>query len=400
MPDQRQRRVLALADDLSGAAETAAGLLARTTRNRVVLDAGRAAPREPGETTVVDLDCRHLPAAEATRRARAALAAGGGRDAGGALVLAKVDSLLRGNLAALARVLTEDGHPAVATTALPVAGRVVRDSTVHLRGVPLHETDAWRVEPTPPPRSLAAAFAPVPVAPVALRTVRTGHAALVAAFRAATAAGRMAVPDAESDADLDAIAAAALAADPATRLIGTGGIAGALGRHLGRPGAGALAGPPPEGDRPLLVVVGSAEPTAAEQAARLAADGATPLLLPLADPPPGRRPPSPALPMAGTTVLTIGRAAAPHPAPRALVARLAAAVAGALAAHAARGAPPADLVLTGGETGRRVLDALGVRELEPVGQIHHGAVHQHPDGRSIVTRPGSYGGPDSLLRIV
>ncbi|MFD0477229.1 nucleotide-binding domain containing protein [Nonomuraea thailandensis] len=58
------------------------------------------------------------------------------------------------------------------------------------------------------------------------------------------------------------------------------------------------------------------------------------------------------------------------------------------------------MVLTGGETARRVLDTLQVRELTPVGQIHHGAVHCHtPQGRSVVTRPGSFGDRDSLLRI-
>ncbi|MCM3811782.1 hypothetical protein ND808_39170 [Streptomyces sp. DR7-3] len=60
-----------------------------------------------------------------------------------------------------------------------------------------------------------------------------------------------------------------------------------------------------------------------------------------------------------------------------------------------------DLVLTGGETARHVLDALAVAELDPVGQVHHGAVHlSTPDGRSVVTRPGSFGDPDSLRQIV
>jgi 4-hydroxythreonine-4-phosphate dehydrogenase len=61
----------------------------------------------------------------------------------------------------------------------------------------------------------------------------------------------------------------------------------------------------------------------------------------------------------------------------------------------------ADLVLTGGETARRVLDALGVTQLQPVAVIHYGAVQSRaPDGRTIVTRPGSFGGPDSLVQIV
>ncbi|MEV1177987.1 nucleotide-binding domain containing protein [Nonomuraea sp. NPDC049784] len=66
----------------------------------------------------------------------------------------------------------------------------------------------------------------------------------------------------------------------------------------------------------------------------------------------------------------------------------------------ALGEGPADLILTGGETARRVLDALGVRELIPLDQVHHGAVHSRtPEGHSVVTRPGSFGDVDSLLRI-
>jgi 4-hydroxythreonine-4-phosphate dehydrogenase len=73
----------------------------------------------------------------------------------------------------------------------------------------------------------------------------------------------------------------------------------------------------------------------------------------------------------------------------------------ALADTVADAAHDCDLVLTGGETARRVLDVLRVTDLRPVGQIHHGAVlSRTPDGRSVVTRPGSYGEADSLRRIV
>jgi 4-hydroxythreonine-4-phosphate dehydrogenase len=61
----------------------------------------------------------------------------------------------------------------------------------------------------------------------------------------------------------------------------------------------------------------------------------------------------------------------------------------------------ADLVLTGGETARRVLDQLGIDQLEPLAQIGHGAVRSRTaDGRHVVTRPGSFGGADSLREIV
>ena len=59
------------------------------------------------------------------------------------------------------------------------------------------------------------------------------------------------------------------------------------------------------------------------------------------------------------------------------------------------------MVLTGGETARAVLDALGVRWLEPLAEIEHGAVLSRTDQNAlIVTRPGSFGEADSLLKIV
>ncbi|WJE02064.1 four-carbon acid sugar kinase family protein [Streptomyces antimycoticus] len=687
------RRLLAIADDLSGAAEVAAALHSRTTRSRVVLvrmsdavSGGEASsgvasalrPRHPGEATVLDLDSRYRPAAEAAEAVRDALRLSSpdgeadGND-GDTLVLKKIDSLLRGNVAAEIAALAEGGAGVVLAPALPIAGRVVRSGVVHIGGVALHEGDAWRAETLPPPGSVAQALGGLPIALIPLTTVRASPPALRAALRAAVAAGRVAICDAETDADLDAVVAASLAEGPRMRLVGSGGLAVALGRHLttalpataapataqatavstapaatnaaasaatvpaapeptGAPaltvpaattattdpaadtapatpatpadpaatkpttvpaapeptGAPALtvpaattatnladndpitapgaanapaittpagaaastagtaapstnagaaptttaapaadtaiatpadpattpagaavsaagaAAPSADTGRPVLVVVGTAEPAASEQIRRLVEDGAThhrlPLAMLLSEGPPPRLPPltvpvtvvslaaSPGDPDATTTHGPAAAAAAaamgavpipstrpereavapadvpgppPSPAPglqpatpppsgggtdrtdpsraragspsevsdgspsespagvpdptpaegpanragprprpvsaRRLVLGLARAVQDAVAAH--HGA--VDLVLTGGETARRVLDALAVTELDPVGQVHHGAVHlSTPDGRSVVTRPGSFGDPDSLRQIV
>ncbi len=686
------RRLLAIADDLSGAAEVAAALCSRTTRSRVVLvgrpegrpdavggGAARALdPRHPGEATVLDLDSRYRPATEAAEAVRDALRLSspdgetdggtGGETGGETLVLKKIDSLLRGNVAAEIAALAEGGAGVVLAPALPIAGRVVRSGVVHIGGVALHEGDAWRAETLPPPASVAQALGGLPTALIPLTTVRASPPALLAALRAAVAAGRVAICDAETDADLDAVVEASLAEGPRMRLVGSGGLAVALGRHLARalpatttpaaaqatavfgsptatapaasaetdpstpdptgappltvpatttattapaadtatsaPGgpattdpattkpttapattdpttapapdtatsapsgpattspadngpimAPAAANPPaittpagttastagttvhsanagaaptttaaPAADtataipagpattpvgaaapaagtaapsagtgRPVLVVVGTAEPAAAEQMRRLVEDGATHHQLPLAgllsDGPPLRLPPltapvtvvslaaspSPS-PVAPGPAPTTDRAA-PIPSPRTehaavtpadvpvpppsqatgsrpatappsgggtdrtdpdaspsedpgagpstgrggspaeggpaddagarpgpgpmsgrrLVFGLARVIRDAVAAH--HGA--VDLVLTGGETARRVLDALAVTELDPIGQVHHGAVHlSTPDGRSVVTRPGSFGDPDSLRHIV
>ncbi|NUH37314.1 4-hydroxythreonine-4-phosphate dehydrogenase [Streptomyces samsunensis] len=524
------RRLLAIADDLSGAAEVAAALHSRTTRSRVLLIGRPGAvnggvartlrPRHPGEATVLDLDSRYRPATEAAEAVREALRLSSpdenAPDALDTLVLKKIDSLLRGNVAAEIAALAEGGAGVVLAPALPIAGRVVRSGVVHLGGVALHESDAWRAETLPPPASVAHALGGLPTALVPLTTVRASRHTLLTALRTAAAAGRVAICDAETDADLDAVVEAALAEGPRMRLVGSGGLALALGRHLrttlnaigagaapaatgkrGAPAADAapaappaemaVAAPPAEmavgaaraaaspasARRPVLVVVGTAEPAAAEQVRRLVEDGAVHHQLPLAELLSGGAPvrlppltapvtvvslgtpsgaPDPAPPHGAVATDTaplpsprpapeaITPAAAPGPAPkpapsptpdtpptpaspsidtadhtgpdrpdgqtgkqpgavsgRRLVLGLARVIGDAVAAH--HGA--VDLVLTGGETARRVLDALAVAELDPVGQVHHGAVHlATPDGRSVVTRPGSFGDPDSLRQIV
>ncbi|WP_329038979.1 4-hydroxythreonine-4-phosphate dehydrogenase [Streptomyces sp. NBC_01725] len=411
--DRGARRVLALADDLSGAAETAVAL---GVPGRIVLGPASLDPHAYGEAVVTDLDCRRLPAADAARRVRGALRA----VPSDVLVLKKADSLLRGNLAAETAACVDGAEGVVVAAALPALGRTVRDGVVHLDGVPLHTTDAWRAESTSPPPSISAALGDARTMLVPLDAVRGD--ALPALLHAAITAGHLPMCDAETDADLDLIARAALACGPDVRLTGTSGLAAAVGRLLRCPdgtSAATTAGqaaPAPAGERrqrPLLVVVGTADPSMPAQIAQLTERGArhisvnpdvlnsdvlnsdvlNPDVTSSGVPAPPRVPRSVDAVSGDVTVLSIDsgpgiRLGSAHRLVYAL-ARLAADRAG-----------DADLVLTGGETARRVLDALGVRHLTPLGQIHHGAVHARtPDGRHVVTRPGSFGGTDSLLRI-
>ncbi|MFJ2555781.1 MULTISPECIES: four-carbon acid sugar kinase family protein [unclassified Streptomyces] len=401
----RALRVLALADDLSGAAETAAALRRPA---RILLGPAATERPAPGEALVVDLDTRQLDAEPAASAVREAVR---GADASTVLIK-KTDSLLRGNLAAETAAYAEGAAALVIAPALPVAGRTVRDGVVHLHGTPLHATDAWRAEPLPAPLSVAAALGDPRTAPVPLTAVRGPAQELTEHLRALALAGRRPVCDAETDADLDAIAAAALRLGPGVRLMGTGGLAAALGRLLDADGGASGDGPPPDGPpaddpspdgpsaepartagRPLLVVVGTAEPAAVAQIAQLVAVGARHTALSadlLAQP-------GACLPLTvdpgAVTVVSVDHTRGVRPgAARRVVAGLARTVA------AAPG--PADLVLTGGETARRVLDTLGITHLLPSGQIHHGAVRSlASDGRTVVTRPGSYGDTGSLLLI-
>ncbi|TYB50699.1 hypothetical protein FXF51_55405 [Nonomuraea sp. PA05] len=430
----RAPSVFALADDLSGAAETAAVLMSSGRPARIALSGPPYASSAP--VMVADLDCRYRAGAgEVVREAL--------RHAGERRVFVKVDSLLRGDVGATAAAtldaaileaaFSRAAAPAlvVLAPALPSAGRVTVGGVPRIGGLSLRETRAWQVERRPAPASIADALGGVPVALVPLATVRADRAdradraTLVRAL--SRTAGRVAVCDAETDADLDAIVAATLTADPRAHLIGAGGLASALGRTLAfsgdRTGATApgrtlafggdrtratapgrisdghppIAPRPSTQDRPLLIVVGTAEPGAADQARRLLPYGAHPLTLDATtDLAPAHRAhiahrlrtalrPSTAL-----VVLTLTGQGPPD----------AATALAEIVATALTGDHTPDLVLTGGETARRVLDALKVHELTPVGQIHHGAVHCHtPEGRSVVTRPGSFGDRDSLLNI-
>ena len=354
--------VFAVADDLSGAAETAVALSVRGTRSAVLLTARESS----ADVVVIDTDSRALSPAAAREAVTVALT--GVRQ--GDRLFKKIDSLLRGNVAAEVGALVDSGYGVAVTPALPVAGRTVRSGALCV------DEGGWRAECATPRKVLDSALT------LGLDVVR--GPALADAFGKAADTRGVVVCDAETDGDLDAIAAAAVRAPANLALAGSGGLAAALGRTRAATTA-RESGPRPTAG-PVLVVVGTAEPVAAEQITRLT--GCTVHTL---DADALIAGPVPIPPVHGVTVLRVGPAAGIDPA-----------ISAALARTVAAAAPDvADLVLIGGETARRVLEAIGVDVLEPLDEIHHGAVRSRaPDGRVVVTRPGSFGGPDSLAQIV
>jgi uncharacterized protein YgbK (DUF1537 family) len=328
--------ITVLADDLSGAAEVAGAFLDRAAPLSLRLNTfGRPA----AGVVIADLNTRSLTPHGAALAVRSALT-----DIPAHMrVLKKIDSLLRGNIAAEVAALAERG-PVVVAAALPALGRV------------------------PSRQSVAELF------PESLM-----------------ATGRITICDAVTDADLDDVVSAANLV-PGTQLVGTSALAAAVARTI-------PAGHPPEAQvRPsnsVLTVVGTAEPCATRQVEALVADGARwittdarALLHDKADPEPLQR----ALDR-GSAVVTIGGVVEPSESQS-----LSAALGQFIANAAARQRP--DLVLTGGETARAVVDAIGLESLRPIHEIHHGAVASvAPDGRRVVTRPGSFGDADSLVTI-
>ena len=245
-----------VADDLSGAAECASHALLRVSRSSVALgssgshaagaDGGGADRVIPAPDTAsttddgrdvdpvvvtVDTDSRRLSPGDAARAVRAAAAL----VAAAPVVVKKVDSLLRGHVAAEVAALADELHrtPVVAV-ANPTLGRVVRGGVLHVGGTPLHETDLWAVEPRPAPARVAEALAPLPTVLVPHTTVVLGVAAVSKALAAAAAGGLVAVCDAVTDADLDVVHAAATrtSAPTGTLLVGSGALADAAVRAL------------------------------------------------------------------------------------------------------------------------------------------------------------------------
>ncbi|WP_427892394.1 four-carbon acid sugar kinase family protein [Kribbella sp. GL6] len=396
-----------VADDLSGAAEAAAAHLLHTSRISVGLSAAAVRGRDGDRVVAIDTDSRRCPPAEAAVRVRAAL-----EQCKGIPVLKKVDSLLRGNLAAEVRALYElSGVPPVVATALPSAGRTVVDGVLRVGGVPLHESGLWHAEGLRVPRNLSEALAPVPTVLVPLATVRDGEA-LAKALASAAADLRVAVCDAETDADLDLIHHHAAAGERSV-LVGSGGLAAAAAR--------ALAADDPVVRRHsvvdnVLVVVGTAAPSATTQLEHLESTADVVVRLTPDDllratltpqPAPSHETSPTAVSGSGGGVLDV--AARVRGAQCAVVCidgrggvrpELAERLAVALAAVVGRAARERDaLVLTGGETARGVLDLLGVDRLVPVAE-RHGAVVSRAGGRVVVTRPGSFGGPMSLADLV
>ncbi|WP_231372219.1 four-carbon acid sugar kinase family protein [Terracoccus sp. 273MFTsu3.1] len=435
-----------VADDLSGAAECAAHALVRVSRSTVVLstlspDIARAAGHRPDASTTgvgddpravltVDTDSRRLPHADAMRAVRAAAAL----VTTAPVVVKKVDSLLRGHLAAEVAALAEElQRTPVVAVANPALERVVVDGVLHVGGTPLHHTDLWAVEPTPAPDRVAAALHPLATVLVPHTTVLRGVEAVTAALDEAARTGFVAVCDAVTDADLDVVHAAAVAAsagqDGRTLLVGSGALADAAVRALppdqgrGPRLAGQatdhapaeVRGAETEGTTPsapsaqsarsvgsvrsVLIVLGSRAPGLPAQLERLATARSTHTIL--LEPDRLRLDPGAVCaqlaerPREGVVVVALDPTAPADPSrSRALTESLAAAVSPVLDRFDAA-------FLSGGETARAVLDRLDVHDLDVVAEVETGTVvSRRPGGRLVVTRPGSFGDPTSLARVV
>jgi uncharacterized protein YgbK (DUF1537 family) len=365
------------ADDLTGACDAGAPFAARGLETLVVLtDAAAASRATTADVVVLDTESRGLTVEDARGRAcRAARALAGPAPR---LLYKKLDSTLRGHVAAeLDGMLDGTERPlAFLTPAFPAQGRAVVDGRLHIDGRPADQTAIARDPAFPPTGAsvlgLLVGGGVCPVAALPLGTVRRGPRAVARRLgRFGETGGRVLAADAETDADLSTLAAAGI--DGPALLAGSAGLAAALARRLG-PGPTVALGDPGL-RRPLLVVAGSAHPATRAQLDRLGRRDGLQIVAPAAP-----------LPADG-------------PARREVGARLAAA-----ARARVEQAAPGTLVLTGGETAIVVLEALGAGGLRLRGELEPGLalaalVGGRYDGLAVVTKAGGFGDADALVRV-
>jgi uncharacterized protein YgbK (DUF1537 family) len=202
------------------------------------------------------------------------------------------------------------------------------------------------------------------------------------------------VVDAEQDAHLALVAAAARLAQRPLLLVGSGGLAGHLREEpparTEEPHGSAVTTARPGGR--TLVVVGSYSAEARAQRARLLARGVPQVLL--TDDEDRTTDEVRTALRAGPVVL------GPDP-DQPVVRNRAADVAGSLARVVAGALELAEtLLLTGGETARTALLHAGIDRLTVRGEVEPGIVASHAPGPGVdvVTKAGAFGDPDALLR--
>jgi uncharacterized protein YgbK (DUF1537 family) len=386
-------KVAIIADDLTGAMDVAGPFAARGQPTWVVVSDQTCTPEQLQGAVVVSINTasRHLPAEQAAQRVQHAARRLLSPDTG--ITIKKIDSTLRGNVAAETLAMMEAlGRPnAIVAPAFPGQGRTVRSGIVHVRGVPLAQTNFAHDALSPPP------LAPLDqVFRLAAPRVRAACVPAAGPFQlAARPAEQTAyVVDTESDQDLRQTVRVLAGRLESCVLVGSAGIAAAVAEVC------LEAGPrpePPAVTNEVLVMVGSRAEQSIEQCAALAQQRGTALVLA----PNGQLRDDHALSVAAQTlVVRAAPDAGGHDGD-----------AEGVAAEMARNAvqllgrrPVGALVATGGDTAVAILQALGRPALQVMGDLMPGI----PYGRLqigdrpvwLVTKAGGFGTREALCEIV
>jgi uncharacterized protein YgbK (DUF1537 family) len=395
-------RWLIIADDLTGAADSAIAFARRRLAARVSWGEPRPDDRADALALAFDADTRQLSVAAATRRHQDILR--------GLLeprmhVFKKIDSTLRGHpaeeLGALLDVLAARVPRllAVFAPAFPAGGRITRDGRIFVHGIALEHTEFWSAERPAAHADLGALLehAGLHARLIGLDAVRGDALRLRAMLDDSRGGATICVCDAETEDDLDRIVAASLTED-VTLFSGSAGFAHALAHRVSRDAQKRIAPirHPPSSRGALLVIGSQASASRAALAPlsgiaglrRVSADAGS--LLPLAELARELE--------AGVDVVIDLRPPADSAAPRLRE------VVDALARQLAPlGAQAGALMATGGDTAAALLARFGIRGIQLADELEPGTSLGLTLGEyslPVITKSGGFGDAGSLLRIV
>lgn len=404
-------RLLIIGDDLSGTADCAVTCIHHGLRSVVSLGQ-QLAGLASGDVDVLAVDTdtrRHAPADAASANEQTWHVAADGRR-----LYKKIDSTLRGNVAAEVTALAAVAGMAVVAPAFPQAGRTTRNGQQYIFDIPVEASEVWRNEHIEGTANLCTMLAAsgLRVAHVALETVRAGIAAVRSELAGYQAEHWQAVVcDSETDEDLNTVATASATLSDIF-WVGSAGLAAPLVKVL----AGSSSSPvlrdsvisqERSRSRGILAVVGSMSSISHQQVATLRSQAndavdffeanARAVLDPIS-----------AIPLALTATVTNALAQGRHVVVSLSQSERIPVADGALLARrlAERLAPAAEqaggLIATGGETARALLSAMGIASLEVIEEIERGVpllVAAH-GGHTlpVVTKAGGFGQPETLYR--
>ncbi|MFF5209120.1 four-carbon acid sugar kinase family protein [Streptosporangium sp. NPDC000396] len=372
----RSAYIALIADDLTSAADGAAPFRAAGLPARITLEPSPGP--SPHGVTALDIDTRAGSASAAAARTADAVAALAEAD----VLIKTVDSTLRGHLAAeIGAALSSSGRAtAVIAPAFPAEGRTTWNGVQSVAGRPVHETS----------------FAHDPGHPVRcsdLGRLLTDAVVVGAGRQDRLAALVGAVPyvvvDAASDRHLDELVTAV--SPDHVLWVGSPGLAAALARRMSPGERPAVTAPAPPRRPRVLLVVGSLNPASQEQVARFRSGGGAAVCV-TADRAVEQA--AQALSTTGAVVLYGSRIRGPE----ALVPERLAETTARLAVNRAFDA----MLLTGGETARAVLHALGARDVELIAEPEPGVpvgLIERPYRLPIVLKAGGFGNSETLVRL-
>lgn len=341
-------QIVAIADDLSGAAEAtiALGIAGSKIWLYSNSDKDLLNQMQNPQDLVIDADIRRHSDQDARLRIKEVQQVISNNHLDH-IVYYKIDSLLRGHVDEIVRAAVQTG-PTVVAMANPATGRATINGIVNVQGVPLHEGTHWSQEAKSVPTSIQVALHGSDSELVTLQIVRSTPENLFAQLNRITAAGKVAICDSENEDDLLAIAQASIKIN-GIRVVGSAGIAKQVGKFLNRNSNQVNLDIPKSSG--IAVVIGSQAAESLKQVEFLKKE----------------------LPIEGVSLSTGEKLNLENEA----------------------------LILSGGETARTVLDHLGIHWISPKMELETGVtVSTTSDGRVVVIKPGSYGDHEALLKII